>query len=221
MSRIRLQAAMVVGTVLIFLTANGLNEWFFSRLEFANGMNWVFLPAGIRLLSTLVFGAAGALGLLVSGFLLNFFHFHFNDPLRSIAGAFCGSAGPYLVYLFAARRYGLAASLASLTPQRLLLLILLCSAASPAFHNLWFALHGGSENILRSYIVMFTGDLTGTLIVIYTIKAALALLPDPRRAPGGSGGLMLQLWQRVGVRAPARGTGTVGAGGDIRNDRLP
>lgn len=200
MSRIRLQAAMVIGTVLVFLTANGVNEWLFSRLEFASGMNWVFLPAGVRLLSTLVFGGAGALGLLISGFLLNFFHFHFTDPLRSIAGAFAGSAGPYLVYLFAARRYGLEASLANLTPRRLLLLILLCSAASPAFHNLWFALHGGSENILRSYVVMFTGDLTGTLIVIYTIKAALALLPDPRREPDRTEGMRSQLWRRIGIR---------------------
>jgi hypothetical protein len=181
MSRYQLQLSMVVGTVLVFLATNGINEWFFSRLEFASGMNWVFLPAGVRLLATLVCGTAGALGLLISGFLLNFFHFHFNDPLRSIAGAFCGSAGPYLVYLFAARAYGLASSLANLTPKRLLLLILLCSTASPAFHNLWFALHGGSENILRSYIVMFTGDLTGTLIVIYTIKGLLALMPKPRR----------------------------------------
>lgn len=175
---------MVVGTVLVFLATNGINEWLFSRLEFTSGISWVFLPAGIRLLATLVCGNAGALGLLIAGILLNFFHFHFSDPLRSIVGAFCGSAGPWLVYLFAARAYGLNASLANLTPKRLLLLILLCSSASPAFHNLWFAFHGGSANILHSYLVMFIGDLTGTLIVIYTIKGLLALLPDARRQPG-------------------------------------
>ena len=215
MSQLRLQLAMVIGTVLIFLTANGINEWLFSRLEFASGMNWVFLPAGIRLLSTLVCGSAGALGLLISGFLLNFFHFHFSDPLRSIAGAFCGSAGPYLVYLFAARRYGFASSLAMLTPKRLLVLILLCSAASPAFHNLFFALHGGSDNILRSYVVMFIGDLTGTLIIIYTIKAALAVLPDPRNRPGRAGNTMFRIWQRLVFHGPARD----GAG--LRNDMSP
>lgn len=174
-SPIQLQLFMVATTVIIFLAMNAINEWFFLRFEFANGINWVFLPAGMRLLCTLLFGAAGAIGLLISGLLLNYFHFSFGDPMRALAGAVAGSIGPYLVYLYAERAYGLHASLANLTPRRLLLLIFLCSAASPFFHHLWFAMQGHTDNLMRSYIAMMVGDLNGTLIVIYTIKGMLSL----------------------------------------------
>lgn len=169
------QLALVLATVAIFLTMNTVNEWLFLRLEFSQGINWVFLPAGVRLLCTLLFGTAGAIGLLVSGLILNFFHFAFEDPMRAVMGAVAGSLAPYLVYLYARRAYGLQASLRNLTARRLLILIVMCAAASPLFHHIWFAFDGASEDLLTSYIAMFVGDLNGILLVVYTIKGLLTL----------------------------------------------
>jgi hypothetical protein len=42
-----------------------INEWLFTPFEFARGINWIYLPAGVRLLCTLLFAAAGAIGLLL------------------------------------------------------------------------------------------------------------------------------------------------------------
>lgn len=176
-----MQLAMVVMTVIAFVLLNSFNEWLFIRLEFTYGINWVFLPAGMRLLATLLFGTAGFIGLFISGLLLNFFHFTFDDPLRATLGALAGSLGAYLVYLLAQRIYGLQASLANLTPRKLLLLVVLCSMASPLLHHLLFAYQGHTEHLVSSYFVMFIGDLTGTLIVIYTMKLALSLLPSSDR----------------------------------------
>ncbi len=172
---------MVVTTVLLFLSLNTINEWFFGQLEYSYGINWVFLPAGMRLLATLLFGTAGFTGLFISGLLLNFFHFTFDDPVRAVLGALAGSLGAYLVYLLAQRRYGLRTSLANLTPRRLMLLIVVCSMASPLLHHLVFAYQGHTENIVRSYLTMFIGDFMGTLLVIYTIKGTLAFLPSADR----------------------------------------
>jgi hypothetical protein len=166
---------------MLFLSLNTFNEWFFGSLEFTYGINWVFLPAGMRLLATLLFGTAGFIGLFISGLLLNFFHFTFDDPVRAVLGALAGSLGAYLVYLLAVRLYGLRSSLANLTAKRLMLLIVLCSMASPLLHHLVFAYQGHTEDLLSSYLVMFIGDLMGTLIVIYTIKFVLSLLPSPDR----------------------------------------
>lgn len=181
MLSIRMQVAMVLLTVMLFMSLNTFNEWFFGRLEFTYGINWVFLPAGMRLLATLLFGTAGFIGLFISGLLLNFFHFAFDDPARAVLGALAGSLGAYLVYLLAVRMYGLQSSLANLTPRRLMLLIVLCSMASPLLHHLVFAYQGHTDHLLRGYFVMFIGDLMGTLIVIYTIKCVLSLLPSPDR----------------------------------------
>jgi hypothetical protein len=82
----------------------------------------------------------------------------------------------------ARREYGLAASLTNLTPRRLLLCAAACSVASPTLHHIWFALHGDSQ-LLPGFLVMCIGDFVGTLVVLYTAKALLALagrLPVPR-----------------------------------------
>lgn len=178
MQRVQMPMTMVVATVVLFLAMNTANEWIFSHSEFALGVNWVFLPAGIRLVSTLLFGMAGFIGLFISGLILNFYHFTFNDPGRAIGGAIAGSAGPYLVYWFAAQRYGLQSSLANLTPKRLMLLMLICSMASPLFHHMLFVFEGKTDHLIESYLAMFVGDLLGTIIVIYSAKGLLSLLPS-------------------------------------------
>jgi hypothetical protein len=177
-TQLRLQALMVAATMVLFVAMLAINEWLFTRFEFARGINWIYLPAGIRLLSTLLFAEAGALGLLLVSWLVCFFYFFPDDPVRSFAGGILAALGPYLVYRGAQHRYGLHASLATLTPKRLLILIVAYSVASPLLMHLWFALQG-KEGLLQGFLVMFIGDLSGTLLVIYTAKAALSFIPTP------------------------------------------
>ena len=63
---IRHRLAVVCGTTLVFLLALIANEWIFRHSEFVRGVNWIYLPAGIRLLCTLLFGALGAIGILIA-----------------------------------------------------------------------------------------------------------------------------------------------------------
>ncbi len=172
MPRLRFELGLVLATMLLFAAALVVNEWLFPQLEFVPGISWVYLPAGVRLLCTLLFAEAGAVGLLLVSWLVCFFHFFPNDPLRSFMGGILASAAPYLVYRLAQRHFGMAASLANLTPLRLLHLCLAYSIASPLLHHVWFAIQG-QPDLARGFLVMFIGDLNGTLIVIYTMKALL------------------------------------------------
>lgn len=61
----RPQAAMVLTTMAFFVVGLVVNELVFNHFEFTRGVNWIYLPAGIRLLATLLFAEAGALGLLL------------------------------------------------------------------------------------------------------------------------------------------------------------
>lgn len=152
-----------------------LNEAFFSGLEFGIGVNWIFLPAGLRLLCTLLFGLEGALGLFIAGLIIVQLYFPAFDLVTGI-GAACITAGaPYLVYRLALMR-GLSPSLEKLTPKTLGILILTYAITSPLLHQLWFSLRGFSPDSLSAFFAMFVGDLVGTLIVIYSIKLLLALL---------------------------------------------
>lgn len=175
----RLQFSLVVATIFLFSAMLAVNEWLFRWLEFAPGINFVYLPAGMRLLCTLLFAEAGAIGLLAVSWWVSFFLFFPGQFERPFIGGIIAAAAPYLVYRGARHFYGLEPSLDNLTPRRLLVLILAYSVASPLMHHLYFALDG-QDHLLRGFLAMFVGDLTGTLIVIYSLKALLALVP--RRA---------------------------------------
>jgi hypothetical protein len=167
MNQFKLQLSMVAATIVLFLAALAANELLFTRLEFAAGVNWIYLPAGVRLLCTLLFAEAGAVGLLLVSWLVCFFYFFPNDPVRAFAGGILASAAPYGVYLIARHAYGLKASLTNLSPMRLLQCALMFSVASPALHHLWFAFYEHKPHLADSFVAMLTGDLAGTLIVLY------------------------------------------------------
>jgi hypothetical protein len=161
---------MAAATVILFFAALGVNALLFTRLEFMAGINWIYLPAGVRLLCTLLFAEAGAIGLLVASWLACFFIFFPDDPVRSFAGGILATIAPYGVYLLARHGYGLRASLTNLSPMNLLQCALMFSIASPLLHHLWFAFYEHKTNLAASFVAMFTGDLSGTLIVLYSAR---------------------------------------------------
>lgn len=172
----QLNLGMIAGTVLLHGAVMSANELLFRNTEFMQGIGWIYIPAGTRLLCTLLFGWAGAVGLMIAGWIACFWYYFPGDALRSTTGAIAGAMGPYLVYLAARHQFGWRSSLTNLTPRRLLWCALGCSIASPLLHHLWFALHGDS-NLLPGLFVMFVGDLMGTLIVLYTAKWLLSQMP--------------------------------------------
>lgn len=173
------QLLQVLATIVLFTGMLALNELLFKQLEFAPGINWVYLPAGVRLVCTLLFAEAGAVGLLAVSWAVSFLVFFPGNFDRAFMGGVLATAAPYLVYRIARHQYGLQGTLRNLTPGRLLVLGVAYSVASPLLHHLWFAWRG-EPDLLRGFAAMFVGDLAGTLIVLYGLKGLLALAP--RRA---------------------------------------
>lgn len=172
------QCAYAVFTVFVFLALNTVNEFAFLPFEHSNGINWVFLPAGMRLLATLVFGFAGFVGLLAVSLYLNFGHFVFHDDVRALSGAIAAAGGPYLAYLFAKHWFDLGPWLKNLTVGRLLFTGVLCGIMSPAFHHASMWVRTGVVD-WAGLGVMMTGDIVGILIVLCLAKG-LIVLTDPR-----------------------------------------
>lgn len=172
------QLAHVGITTVGFLVMNAINEMMFLKLEYSVGINWVFLPAGIRLLANLLFGFAGFVGLLLASFYLNFHHFTFQDDVRAISGALAGAGGPYLAYLFAKHWYNLGPRLKNLTAPRLLITGILCGVISPIFHHAFMWVQTGLVDWF-ALGVMITGDIVGIMFVLYLAKGVIKLT-DPR-----------------------------------------
>jgi len=174
MSQLRLNVYMAGGTVLLFIAMLAANQALFAGFDYAPDIHWVYLPAGVRVLCTLLFGGAGAIGLLLASWLLCFFYFFPDDWLRALIGGAVSAAAPYLVYKIAQKRFGLHASLRNLTPRRLLIFAFACSLAGPLLLHIWFALRGEQGHLVRNFLAMSIGDLSGTAIVLYGAKALLA-----------------------------------------------
>ena len=169
----------IVGlTIISFLGLNWLNELLFLQFEQSNGINWVFLPAGIRLLATLLFGFAGFVGLLLASIYLNFYHFEFHNGARALYGAVAAAGGPYLAYLFAKHWFDLRPRLGNLTAQRLLFTGVLCGITSPVFHHAFMWVETGLVD-WTGLVAMIAGDVFGVLIVL-SISKGFFTLTDPR-----------------------------------------
>ena len=179
------QLGYVAVTALVFLALNWINELLFIRFEQSIGVNWVFLPAGVRLLATLLFGFAGFVGLLLVSLYLNFYHFAFPDTFGAVSGAIAASGGPYLAYLFAKHWFDLQPRLGGLTAQRLLFTGVLCGLMNPAFHHAFTWVQTGLVDWL-AVTAMVVGDIAGILIVLYAAKGLLVLADrDGPAAPSG------------------------------------
>ena len=175
MTSISQKLSMIVATMVMFSAALLINELLFKQLEFAEGINWIYLPAGVRLLATLLFAEAGAIGLLLVSWLYCFFFLFPNEPVRALAGGILSSAAPYIVYLGARRWLDLKGSLANLTPLQVLACAIALSLASPLLHHIWFALYEGREHLLRSFAVMALGDFAGTVLLLFFTKWVMGL----------------------------------------------
>lgn len=176
----RMNLVMVLGTIALHGAMMALNEVFFRQTEFLKGIGWIYIPAGTRLLCTLLFGEAGVVGLLISSWIACYWYYFPGDAVRSTMGTMAGALGPYLVYLIAKKEYGLQSSLRNLTPKRLLICAVGCAIASPALHHLWFILHHDGH-LLPGFLVMCFGDLAGSLIVLYVAKALIAVVDVGRQ----------------------------------------
>lgn len=175
MSPFRVHLASILGTILMFIAALWLNEMLFARTEFVQGINWIYLPAGVRLLSTLLLAEGGAIGLLLAGWIVKFTYVFPHDPQRAFIGGIISSLVPYLIYKAAQHRYGLEASLSNLTSSRLFVLILAFSFLDPLAQHVWLLLQGRTHLLFEGLTVMVIGNLVGTMLVIYTLKVGLAL----------------------------------------------
>ncbi|MFY2643009.1 hypothetical protein ACOTDF_15735 [Achromobacter insuavis] len=156
-------------TAVVFLLSLVANEWLFTQSEFVRGVNWVYLPAGVRLLATLLFGCAGATGLLIASWIACFVYFFPDDFLRSAVGGVIATVAPLAAYFMASEVLKMGRNLRNLTPTGLLFCIVLYAALNSTLHFAWALLSDAPVNT-ETLLAMFVGDASGALLMCYTMK---------------------------------------------------
>jgi hypothetical protein len=156
------------------------NDWLFSSFELHSGANWIYLPAGLRLLCTLLLGIEGAIGIFIAALAISLSNLAHIDFTTMLVSSVISAAMPYLAYRIALH-FGMPPSLENLSVKILFALTFLYALLNSVSHSLWYRLRGVSPDSLNTFFVMFIGDLIGTLLIIYSIKFILVFLDQFRK----------------------------------------
>ena len=158
------------------------NSWLTNSITFGLGVSWIYLPAGLRLFLTLIFGLPGALGIAIASFLISYYGDFPHDLTVCIGVGLISGFAPYLARYFVFSNLRLESDLSNLNFPKLIACILIYSLLSAGLHQWWFSTmtleDTGSVN---HFVVMFIGDVLGSLLLISLIKCCLDLLRKTRQ----------------------------------------
>jgi hypothetical protein len=157
----------------------GLNSLFLESFTYSLGVAWIFLPAGLRLLLTLLFAQSGAVGIALASSIIAV-TFYFNDLVLGVAAGITSGLAPFIARYLALKDMGLTDNLATLDGSKLLNCIFIYSLISPILHQTLFTIADPKNNFFDNLGVMIIGDLIGSIIVIYSAKAVIYLVKNTK-----------------------------------------
>jgi len=166
----------VLLSTLLYMAFFYFNQYITVPLEDAKGVNWIFLPAGLRIFLTLIFDYSGAVGLAIASILINYFGFYESDDLTILGIAVICAATPLLGRHFVIHNLKVNPDLSNISFQQLLVIIVAYALLSSGFHQIWFVLRGLNSGSLNHWIAMFSGDICGSILFIAMIKYGLDII---------------------------------------------
>lgn len=176
---IETQALIALVCGIVYFYAFQLNAFFFEWSEFARGVNWLFIPSGLRLLFVLVLAETGALGIMLGTAAVNYaFGAPDDGHAFNLITALISGGSPYLARFIAIHHFQLNTQLDGLTAKSFFKISVLFALTSSLLHQVWFSWTGKTDNLIANTLVMAIGDWCGTVLVlasaslvIYTIKS--------------------------------------------------
>lgn len=168
-------ATLALVSAILFVELYQLNAWLFAAWEHAQGVNWVFLPAGIRVLLVLAMCTPGALGILLGNLWLNRDQLGLPTLLPIMSIGLASGFGPWLVKWFMEKRGLLDRQLRNISSADLLQYVLLYAAFNAFSHQtVHWVFHTPNTTPWVDVWPMFIGDAIGALVVLYTLKLLLS-----------------------------------------------
>ena len=183
----RNKPAIVILTAAAYAALFELNTLLFSTFSFSTGVDWIYLPSGLRLAFVLVFGVWGALGIVLASITIDFVHYFDGDVITAVITGLISGVAPLLARSICVDQLGLKEDLTNLTTRKLFHAAVIFSVLSATLHQLWFTFRGHTENFISSTAVMALGDLTGSVLILYAAKylvSQLSISRDDPKFPG-------------------------------------
>lgn len=166
----------VVISAALYMAFFYFNQAITAPLEEAKGVNWIFLPAGIRIFITLILDYSGALGLAIASLLINYIGFYQLDFTSTLGIAVICGVAPLLGRHFVIHNLKVQPDLSNISLKQLIVIIVAYSLLSSGLHQLWFMVRGLDSGSWNHFIAMFCGDVAGSILFVAVIKYGIDLL---------------------------------------------
>lgn len=177
------QVALALTSAILFVSFFVFNEWIFSSFQYSAGINWIFLPAGFRVILVLTMGLPGAIGLMLGSWYIDSASLMTATWFFPFLNGVVSGLTPWLVMKFLMQQGWLAPQLGQMTAPRLLQVTLLFSAASAMSHQLvWWSLEKPDANIWVDVWPMFVGNALGALLMLYGMKFVIDRLHQGQKS---------------------------------------
>ena len=172
--KLRKMTLTVVGVAALWWLTFHFNDWIAAAVQVNDHVNWLFLPAALRVLAVLMFGAAGVLGLFLGSVAVDVLRGAPLNWLLVLVPAALSSLAPALAAWMIRRWYGIPLILSGLTQAHLFRVVVLSALVNGLSQQAWWVLSGVQAPSLLTLAAMVVGDVLGGLVVMY----ALSLLID-------------------------------------------
>jgi hypothetical protein len=169
------KCALALGCALAYFLAFKLNLALFDSLKFSQGVNWVFIPSGLRMLLVLVLLFSGSVGIAIASCLINYMIGNDDQHFFNIVTAIISGFAPLVARQICIELLHVHASLSNLNSKTLFKLSVVFSVISALLHQVWFYWNDATENFIASSLVMAVGDWVGTVLVLATASLLLKL----------------------------------------------
>lgn len=173
---------IVEAIVLIFISALlywagfQLQNWLFSFTEHIPGVNWFYLPSGLRVLLVMVAGVFGAIGICLATVVINLIYNPDIRGLMLVSTALASGFGAWVALWVLQWRGVIAKGLIGLNSLALLQFAFFFSILNAVFHQTVWLLSNRSGSLFMVDIwPMFVGDLLGATTFLYGMKLVLLL----------------------------------------------
>jgi hypothetical protein len=169
----------LVGVLISTLLYSALfffNDWLTETVKYDLGVSWIYLPAGLRLFLILIFGLSGAIGIAAASFAISYFWAFPADLVTCIGIGLISGFAPLLAKWVVVSNIPINNDLSNLSLQKIIFCVVVYALVSSGLHQYWFELRDLESGSLNHFLVMFVGDIAGSILLIALIKYSIDLL---------------------------------------------
>jgi hypothetical protein len=175
--RLRLFLVVTAG----YAVFNVANHYLTESLYQETGAHLIHVPSGVRMVIVLVAGVLGAAAISLASFPYAYWIlFDGNLPL-SIIISITSSLIPLTTFFVVRRIIHWQNNFADLTPRKLLIISITYATTNATVHQFIYHLFDVVERPVNAWLVMFTGDILGIVIILYLLRLAGKIKKDRKQ----------------------------------------